>query len=848
MRRTLYISLICFWSFGWTLAYAQPESILNELGKSLEEGSQQISDIIDHYTKALRYDSKNGAYYNNRAAAYFSQGQYRKAIQDYTQAIYYTPASKRSRLARMHYKRGLSKYILQEYDESLNDFTKAIAYRPDVTDSYYFRGKILMNEMNKSSAGERDLRKVIQLSGPSSVQLAFSHYLLGNTRESATVVRKLLASTSIKDRDAFVQLYYNLAGLQGMIGNEKETIYYLEKALNNGYDDFEWLVRDPNFQNIAGYEPFHTLLNEYSAAYLLGAKSGKPLALNSKNCNCPKRPSARPVDPAEPRQNELPRRTRPRQVETSPYQRPFAPADLRGFDLSFDDPGGNNRIDVEETSYISFILMNQGRGDAQDVRVRLVEEQGLQGLEFGLEQKVGTLRSGAQTEVKIPIKGSRYLQSGEADFKVEIVEQNGFDASPLHIRIPTLAFQPPQLEIVDYQFASELGGKMRQGMPITLRMAVQNTGQGTAEDVDVVMKLPENVFSASEKEFRIGSLQAGESEIIDFEFFTNRRYDREQVPVMAEVSEKYGDGNSSKTMTVRINQRLEVTDRVVITAKSDPQREIQDIQLTSDVDQNLPRTYMQNNNAIAVIIGNRDYENSDVPPVDFALQDAASMKKYLIEVFGYDENNILFLPNATQADFNGVFGTKEDHKARLFNLVKSGESDIFVYYSGHGAPDLQTEEAYFVPTDCDPSLVKFNGYAINTFYENLGKMPYRSLTVVIDACFSGSSDRGTLMPNASLVRIKSGNNVLKDPNAKVFTSASGTQIASWYPDQSHSLFTYYFLKGIQGAANADRDRQLTMDEMRAYLEQEVPYMARRLKNRIQTPEVYGSDRQVLINY
>ncbi|MEM7373330.1 MAG: caspase family protein [Bacteroidota bacterium] len=845
MRRTLYITLICLTTFGWTLALGQPETILNELGKSLNEGGQQISDLIDHYSKALRYDSRNGAYYNNRAAAYFQKGQYRKSIQDYTQAIYYTPASKRSRLARMHYKRGLCKYILQEHHEALNDFTKAIAYRPDVTDSYYFRGKVLMTEMNKRSAGERDLRKVIQLSGPSSVQLAFSHYLLGNTRESATVVKKLLASTSIRDKDAYIQLHYNLAGLHGMIGNDKESVYYLEKALRNGYVDFEWLVRDPNFQHVAAYSGFQSLLQSYSAAYLLGGSS-KPIAYNSKNCNCPKRPSHNPRDEQKPRQNEVP--TRPRDYSSTPHQRPFAPADLKGFNLSFEDPGDNNRIDVEETSYISFVLMNQGRGDAKDVRVRLVEEQGIQGLEFGLEQKVGTVLSGAQKEVRIPIKGSRYLQSGEADFKLEIVEQNGFDAAPLHIRIPTLAFQPPQLEIVDYQFASELGGKMRQGMPITLRMAVQNTGQGTAEDVDVLMRLPENVFSASEKEFHIGSLQAGESKIIDFEFFTNRRYSLDQVPVLAEIKEKYGDGNGSKTMTIRINQHLEVTDRVVITAKSEPARDIQDIQLTSDVDRNLPRSYTQNKNAIAVIIGNRDYENSDVPPVDFALQDAASMKKYLIEVFGYDENNILFLPNATQADFNGVFGSKEDHKARLFNLIKAGESDIFVYYSGHGAPDLQTEEAYFVPTDCDPSLVKFNGYAINTFYENLGKMPYRSLTVVIDACFSGTSDRGTLMPNASLVRIKSGNNVLKDPKAKIFTSASGTQIASWYPDQSHSLFTYYFLKGIQGDANTNRDRQLTLEEMRGYLEQEVPYMARRLKNRVQTPEVYGASQQVLINY
>ena len=82
----------------------------------------------------------------------------------------------------------------------------------------------------------------------------------------------------------------------------------------------------------------------------------------------------------------------------------------------------------------------------------------------------------------------------------------------------------------------------------------------------------------------------------------------------------------------------------------------------------------------------------------------------------------------------------------------------------------------------------------------------------------------------------------------IFTSATGTQIASWYPDQSHSLFTYYFLKGLQGAANANRDRSLSLEEMQTYLQEQVPYQARRMKNRTQTPEVFGQSDNVLLSY
>jgi len=83
----------------------------------------------------------------------------------------------------------------------------------------------------------------------------------------------------------------------------------------------------------------------------------------------------------------------------------------------------------------------------------------------------------------------------------------------------------------------------------------------------------------------------------------------------------------------------------------------------------------------------------------------------------------------------------------------------------------------------------------------------------------------------------------------VLTSASGEQISSWHPEQKHSLYTYYFLKGLQGAADTNGDRSLTVGELQAYLEEQVPYMARRLHNRTQTPMVTpGSEERVLVRY
>jgi hypothetical protein len=267
-----------------------------------------------------------------------------------------------------------------------------------------------------------------------------------------------------------------------------------------------------------------------------------------------------------------------------------------------------------------------------------------------------------------------------------------------------------------------------------------------------------------------------------------------------------------------------------------------------DIEKNIVKTDMYNPNAIAVVIGNRNYKKKDIPPVEFANRDANFVKEYLINTLGYREGNIIYVNDASQADFNSIFGTDKNHKGKLYNYVKSGKSDVFVYYSGHGAPDPESKNGYFVPVDCDPSLVALNGYLLNTFYKNISKIDYKSLTVVIDACFSGSSEGGMLLHDISPVFIKVENPVTAKENSAIFTSATGEQVSSWYPEKKHSLFTYYFLKALQGEADKNNDKQLTIGEIKDYIDDKVPYKARRLNNREQTPQAIGNVNKVIVEY
>ena len=121
--------------------------------------------------------------------------------------------------------------------------------------------------------------------------------------------------------------------------------------------------------------------------------------------------------------------------------------------------------------------------------------------------------------------------------------------------------------------------------------------------------------------------------------------------------------------------------------------------------------------------------------------------------------------------------------------------------------------------------------------------------MVIDACFSGSSDQGMLLKNISPVFIEVDETGQLAEEVTVFTSSSGEQVSSWYPEKKHSLYTYFFLKGLKGAAEADEDQSVTAEEMQFYVNEEVGFMARKLNSREQTPGLRSMDNsKVLVEY
>ncbi len=270
---------------------------------------------------------------------------------------------------------------------------------------------------------------------------------------------------------------------------------------------------------------------------------------------------------------------------------------------------------------------------------------------------------------------------------------------------------------------------------------------------------------------------------------------------------------------------------------------------TSTVDTSIPKTSMDRPDDVAVVIGVKEYEHTDIPDVDYALRDAEIMKRYLTRTLGFREDNVIFAENAGGSVLERIFGTESEPKGQLYNWVKDGQSDVFVYYSGHGAPDPETEEAYLVASDTDPSYLPLNGYSVNQLYENLATLPARSVTVVLESCFSGVSEAGTVVPEVSPAVLSVENPMVGVENGLAITAGAADQVSSWYGEKKHGLFTYYFLKGLRGAADEDGNKAVTAEELDRYLSEKVPYQAARQHNRKQTPQVVGRNLdRVLVEY
>lgn len=258
--------------------------------------------------------------------------------------------------------------------------------------------------------------------------------------------------------------------------------------------------------------------------------------------------------------------------------------------------------------------------------------------------------------------------------------------------------------------------------------------------------------------------------------------------------------------------------------------------LSSDIDKPSYRL-PERPDDFALVVGIGKY--SDIPEAQFAQRDAEAVREHLI-AGGFPSRNVIELLGE-KAGRSSMEKFLETWLPRNVNE----NSRVFFYFSGHGAPDPKTGEAYLLPWDADAGFLENTGYPIKRLYEKLGALKVKEVVVAMDACFSGAGGRSVLAKGARpLVTTVAVAGVPK--NLTVFAAAGGDQITSTLESEGHGTFTYYFLKGLGGGAKDDSGT-VTAKGLYDYLKPKVQDAARR-QNRDQAPVLHAQDDRKLVRF
>ncbi|MGA0555886.1 caspase family protein [Larkinella sp. VNQ87] len=216
----------------------------------------------------------------------------------------------------------------------------------------------------------------------------------------------------------------------------------------------------------------------------------------------------------------------------------------------------------------------------------------------------------------------------------------------------------------------------------------------------------------------------------------------------------------------------------------------------------------------AVVLGVADYVGTQ-NDLHYADADARLITQFLRSPRGgrVPASHIVTLTN------NEVTRVNVLRAFRVFELARPGDRIIF-YFSGHGL---------------DGKFFTYNGQELlhqelkNAFRRSAAK----TKIVWADACYSGSMRRKTKVRLVSNPTYRQ----LNDPSLNIIVMASSrsSQSSAEYSSLRQGAFTFYMVKGAEGAADKDRNGVVTIGEHFRYVYQSV----RSVSHNTQIPIIYG---------
>ncbi|MCH6256887.1 caspase family protein [Puniceicoccaceae bacterium K14] len=168
--------------------------------------------------------------------------------------------------------------------------------------------------------------------------------------------------------------------------------------------------------------------------------------------------------------------------------------------------------------------------------------------------------------------------------------------------------------------------------------------------------------------------------------------------------------------------------------------------------------------------------------------------------------------------------------------------DAFVFYfAGHGVMSSSDSQFYLIPHDvtriygASQSLTQ-NGISANQLRDLSAGIKAQKQLFLLDACNSGGALQAFAQRGASQEKALA--QLARATGTHWIAASSANQFATEFADLGHGAFTHTLLQALGGAADTG-DQRITINELKAYLESELPTITQKYKGTPQYPTSYG---------
>ena len=293
---------------------------------------------------------------------------------------------------------------------------------------------------------------------------------------------------------------------------------------------------------------------------------------------------------------------------------------------------------------------------------------------------------------------------------------------------------------------------------------------------------------------------------------------------------------TGKKLKIQVTDMAGLTTLKNVVLKAD--RALADTSITFDSLNPLGKKVKPNPNALALIVGISSYENTKAKAI-YADKDALVFKDYASEKLGISENRIKLLLNE-EADFGDVLLTARNWLRRS---AKQNQSDIYIFFAGHGLASQDGKNMYLLPFDGRPELLDKTALLRVELFSEIKKAKPKSVTVFLDTCYSGGARNEEMLIAGRPIVIRAKEQSIPN-DFTLFSAASNEQISKPLEEAKHGMFSYFLMKAMEGDADTNADNKITARELHAYVEQNVVQQS----SGSQTPELQGDKDRVLVQF